>query len=85
MIKEWKIEPRETESVHSFVWRHYKGRGGTCRAIGENGNRLHENRIEADYKNEVDELDSLVEESFIFAEKILVWLNQIRNPTNKHT
>lgn len=79
MIAEWGVRPGVDDSVHGFVWGYYRRLGGTCRAIGENGNRLRKNRIDADYEDEIEELDSLVEESFITADKVLAYLQQVKN------
>lgn len=80
MIAEWHEVIRETDSVHSKVWRFYKGKGGTCAAIGRTGFKLLANRVDADYHDEIERLDDLVIESFRYADCVLTYLDQIQRP-----
>lgn len=66
-------------SSHKQVWSEFKHRGHTHRSIGSNGDKLHYNRIKADYENEVDQLNSLMKESFETARRVLHYLNQVKN------
>ena len=64
-------------SSHKQVWGEFKYRGRTHRSIWLNGDKLHYNRIQADYVNEIKLLDLTVNESFEMAERIVYYLNQI--------
>jgi len=69
----------KSDSSHKVVWNGYKGIGGSCRAVGVNGDRLNDNRTRADYENEVRNIASLVEETFRMAQNILVYLEQCKS------
>ena len=74
------IELSKTDSSHKVVWNRYKGIGGTsCRAVGVNGERLNDNRTQADYENELRNIESLVEETFEIAQFVLVYLEQCKS------
>ena len=63
---------------HQQVWNEFRMRGRTHNPIGLKGKSLHHNRIKADYEEEVKSLDKLVAESFITAEAILYYLEQVK-------
>ncbi len=67
-----------SDSSHKIVWNGYRNMGGSCRSVGVNGERLFDNRKKADYDSEVDDISHLVEESFIVARNILVYLEQCK-------
>lgn len=73
------IQLSRTDSSHKVVWNGYKVLGGSCRAVGVNGERLNDNRTQADYDNEVRNIERLVEETFRTAEYILVYLEQCKS------
>ena len=79
LIAQCGLVIRDNNSVHSVVWNFYKTRGGTFSAIGLTGRKLHSNRVDADYKDELERLDDLVEESFQFADKVLSYLAQLQH------
>jgi uncharacterized protein (UPF0332 family) len=66
------------DSSHKVVWNGYKNFGGSCRAVGINGDRLFDNRKKADYDDEVADIKQLMNESFIIAGNILAYLNQCK-------
>lgn len=80
MIAEWDEVIRDTDSVHSKVWRFYQSKGGTCAAIGRTGTKLLANRVDADYHDEIERLGDLVIESFRYADNVLTYLDQIQRP-----
>ncbi len=45
--------------------------------IGKKGKELHENRIKADYEDEIKKLNDLVEDSFLVADEILAILKKV--------
>lgn len=65
-------------SSHQIVWNEFKKRGGTFRGIGVNGHRLHENRKDADYEDEITNLISKVDDSFRCANNLLTYLAQVQ-------
>ena len=67
---------RQFESSHLQVWEEYKLKGRTNRAIGISGKVLRDNRVSADYSAEIEDIEKLVEDSFMLAEKILTYLNK---------
>lgn len=67
---------------HDKIWREYLTRGKTSKAIWRNGKELHENRIKADYHDEIPDLQALVTASFNVAERVFTYLSQIRNYPN---
>ena len=67
-----------SDSSHKIVWNGYKNMGRSCRSVGMNGERLFDNRKKADYDDEVENISRLVEESFILARNILVYLEQCK-------
>lgn len=73
------IQLSRTDSSHKVVWNGYKVIGGSCRAVGVNGDRLNDNRTQADYDNEVRNIESLLEETFTVAHNILVYLEQCKS------
>lgn len=68
----------EHDSAHRFVWNFFKDKGKTSNAIAYNGGRLHYNRKLADYEDEIDDINKMVDESFGFASRVLYFLNQIQ-------
>ena len=68
---------RRSEQSHQQIWQEFKFRGRTHRAIGNFGMDLRDNRVEADYLAEIDDIESLTDSSFEIAEKITVYLGQI--------
>lgn len=74
---------RQFESSHRQIWNEYKDRGRTFAAIGHAGDRLRTNRVKADYINEIENIDALVERSFELAENAYSYLKQIENKSKK--
>lgn len=68
---------------HKLLWRKYRERGRTFAPIGVNGSRLHENRLQADYENEISNVSKLLDESFEYAAKVTFYLNQVRSATRR--
>ncbi len=64
---------------HRQVWVTFLNQGRTLRGISAKGERLHRNRIKADYLDEIAGLNSLVKDSFEVADIILHYLAQARN------
>lgn len=78
-LEEEGVPLSTADSSHKVVWNGYKNFGGSsCRAVGINGDRLFDNRKKADYNDEVEDIKQLVNESFIIARNILVYLNQCK-------
>lgn len=74
---------RQYDSSHRQIWDEFKFRGRTFNAIGRSGDLLPANRVSADYSDEINNLDKLVEQSFELAEKVNSYLEQVENkPTN---
>ncbi len=69
---------RHSDSSHKQVWDEYKKRGRTHRGAGFSGERLRNNRTQADYGSEIKNIEPLIKESFELAEKILYYLKQIQ-------
>jgi uncharacterized protein (UPF0332 family) len=72
------IQLSTSDSSHKIIWNGYKNMGRSCRSVGLNGERLFDNRKKADYESEVGNINQLVEESFIIARNILVYLKQCK-------
>ncbi len=68
---------RRGEQSHQQVWQEFKHRGRTRRAVGSLGIDLRDNRVEADYFANIEDIAGLTESSFESAEKISVYLQQI--------
>ena len=68
---------RQFESSHRQVWDEFKQRGRTYYGIGKAGDALRENRVEADYFDEIEDLDKAVEDSFKLFEKVVYYVEQI--------
>jgi uncharacterized protein (UPF0332 family) len=66
------------DGSHRQVWNEYLGRGRTQRGIGLNGNRLHQNRVQADYEADIARLQDMLHESFLLADKVQAYLNQLQ-------
>lgn len=75
---------RQAESSHKQVWDEYKLKGRTHRGIGISGNELRDNRTQADYFAEIEDVAKLMTDSFKLAEKILAYLKQIQ-PSDEET
>jgi uncharacterized protein (UPF0332 family) len=73
------IQLSRADSSHKVVWNGYKNLGGSCRAVGLNGERLNDNRTRADYENPLKSIEKLVEETFRMAENIRVYLEQCKS------
>ncbi len=71
------------KSSHEQVWRAFVNKGGTYRSIGNNLKRLLDNRISADYYDEIIKIDDVVETSFRLANNISTWLKQIEKQAKK--
>lgn len=67
--------------AHQQVWQTFVNIGGTHRSIGQNLKRLLENRISADYFDEITRIDDVLETSFRLAHNISTWLQQIEKQT----
>lgn len=72
---------RRGEQSHQQIWQEFRHRGRTHRAIGNFGIDLRDNRVEADYFTEIDDITALTDSSFEIAEKITVYLEQIEKKT----
>jgi uncharacterized protein (UPF0332 family) len=68
---------RQGES-HKQIWRGYQTKGRTHKGIGINGDRLHINRVKADYEADVERLNDLVNESFRIANIVQKYLDQVQ-------
>src|SRR5262249_15285136 len=66
------------DSSHKADWNRYRDLGGSCRAVGITGDRLHDNRTQADYDNKIRNVRQLVDETFRMAANILVYLEQCK-------
>ena len=71
-----------SDSSHKVVWNRYKDLGGSCRAVGVNGDRLNDNRTQADYESQISDVNRLVEETFRIADNVLVYLEQCKSSRN---
>ncbi len=67
----------ENKPAHQQVWNELIRTGGTHRRIGENGKRLLDNRVDADYK-EINKIDDALETSFRLANNMLFYLSQVQ-------
>jgi hypothetical protein len=65
------------EGSHRQVWNAYRNRGRTHRGIGLNGDRLHQNRVQADYVADIARLQDMLNESFQLADKVRSYLDQL--------
>lgn len=65
--------------AHKQVWDAYRRKGRTHTAVGLNGDRLRLNRTQADYESEIEHLSILVDDSLDKANKVLRYLEQIKN------
>lgn len=65
-----------TDSSHKVVWKEYLRMGGSCRAVGLNGDRMHDNRRRADYDREIQNMNQLVDATFTIARNVLTYLEQ---------
>lgn len=64
------------------VWNAYRERGRTHRGIGLNGDRLHQNRVQADYVADIVRLLDMLNESFQLADKVRSYLDQLQRRDN---
>lgn len=72
---------RQNDSSHRQIWQEYKNRGRTFQAISISGAKLHLFRVEADYYPEIENINELIEKSFMLAEKLHIYLQQIEKKT----
>jgi uncharacterized protein (UPF0332 family) len=68
---------RQDDKSHQQVWQEYKNRGRTYGAIGRFAIYLRDNRTQADYISEIEDISDLTEDSFELAEKIISYIQQI--------
>jgi hypothetical protein len=71
------ILSRQGES-HKQIWREYQAMGRAHRGIGINGDRLHFNRLQADYEANAGRLNDIVVESFHIANNVQTYLDQVQ-------
>lgn len=69
---------QQIEGSHTQIWKEYKNRGRTHKAIGYWGSELHKKRLKADYEADLEDISTLVNDSFDIAEKVLRYLKQIQ-------
>jgi uncharacterized protein (UPF0332 family) len=80
----WKLDQTtdfaysDNKPAHQQVWDRFVREGKTFRFIGFKGRELRDNRETADYANEIDDLDRLLDASFKLADGILHWLDRIQ-------
>ncbi len=67
---------------HQQLWNEFRRRGRSHHPISSIGNRLLGHRVRADYEDQIDNLDELVEESFKATARILAYLKQIQSAKN---
>ncbi len=72
---------RQDDKSHQQIWQEYKKRGRTHAAIGRFATYLRDNRTQADYIDEIEDILGLTEDSFELAKKIISYLQQIENKT----
>jgi uncharacterized protein (UPF0332 family) len=72
---------RQSEQSHQQVWQEFKRRGMTHRAIAFSGLELRDKRVEADYFEEIENIEKLTKSAFDIAEKMSVYLEQIEKKT----
>ena len=65
------------DNSHTFVWRKFFKKGISRNKIWDNGTRLKEYRIKADYEQEIEKIEDVVKTSFLIAEQIIKDLNSI--------
>lgn len=72
---------RQDDTSHNQIWREFLRRGRTHHGIGKAGNALRDNRVQADYFPEIDNIRILTKDSFELAEKAISYLQQIEKKT----
>ena len=72
---------RQDDTSHSQIWREFLRRGRTHHGIGKAGNALKDNRVQADYFPEINDIQNLTKDSFELAEKAIFYLQQIEKKT----
>jgi uncharacterized protein (UPF0332 family) len=72
---------RQSEQSHQQVWQEFKRRGMTHQAIAFSGLELRDKRVEADYFEEIENIEKLTKSAFDIAEKMSVYLEQIEKKT----
>lgn len=72
---------RQDDTSHSQIWREFLRRGRTHHGIGKAGNFLKDNRVQADYFAEIENVERLTKDSFELAEKAIFYLEQIEKKT----
>lgn len=68
---------RQNEQSHQQIWQEFKRRGMTHRAVAFSGLELRDKRVEADYFEEIENIEKLTKSAFAIAEKMTVYLQQI--------
>jgi hypothetical protein len=76
-INELNYIPRQNQQSHAPVWEAFKTKGGTFRIVRDKGLALKERREMADYDDEIEDLDSLLELAFKEVEVAFHWLDKI--------
>lgn len=74
---------RQYDSSHRQIWDEFKDRGRTFSGIGNSGDRLRRNRVEADYFSEIPNITALLERSFELAKNADFYLQQIEQKDGK--
>ena len=72
---------RQNEQSHQQVWQELKRRGMTHRAVAFSGLELRDRRVEADYFEEIENIQKLTNSAFEIAEKMTFYLQQIEKKT----
>lgn len=72
---------RQEDTSHNQIRREFLRRGRTHHGIGKAGNALKDNRVQADYFPEIDNILILTKDSFELAEKAISYLQQIEKKT----
>jgi uncharacterized protein (UPF0332 family) len=68
----------ENKEPHAQIWHEFIRQGKSFRFIGNKGKELRDKRNKADYSQEISDLRSQVETSFIWADQILTELAKIK-------
>ena len=69
---------RQDERSHQQVWQEFKNRGRTHRAIGFSGIKWRNNRVEANYIDEIEGVEKLTQASFKIGEKFLFIFSKLK-------
>ena len=76
--KELRFETSRYDSVHKRLWDQFKKHGRQFGGVGINGSRLNDARRIADYEDEIEDLKSLVERSFHWANNVIGYLDSLK-------